>query len=102
MLKVVPSDFQHTALGREIAFENHKSATWLEGIVCRTNHFLIWCFDRGLRLFSYGLAGNGKRIGMQETHREQPLSDQRSASCFEQISSNEPATRLEVCNKGNA
>ena len=98
----VSCHFCHTAIGREIAFQNDESARCFQRIVQWTNNHLS-CDFRGLVCFeSVGVARNGESFTLYVTTIEQTFGDNRNAAGAVHFDGGVLSAGNEVCHQWRA
>ena len=92
----MPADLCDTTFRRKISLENHETASRLQGLLKRNNHFLSRGLDRALALDANRLPCDGLRRRVQIFPIDQSLRQQSNASCAMHVRSHEASRGLEI------
>ena len=90
------ADLCHAAFRSKISSENHETASRLQWLVERNNHFLSRSLDRALRLSTNREARNGLRRRMQVIAAQQSPRQQPNAAGAMHVRGDKASRRFQV------
>ena len=99
---LMATDLHHTALGRDIAVQDHQAASLLQRMIERRDHRLARCLFRGVRFFPESAPGHGHGRSVGELAVEQALRNHRNAAGLVDVSRHIFARGFQIRQHGSA